>query len=89
MRPLAEIWRAANAGDVHPPGQYVLSSFFLNLTDSARWMMIGPLVFMYSGLTLFVAALLRGNALVGSSRALFAAVAFLHPQVLIWGSSIR
>ncbi|MBW2388073.1 MAG: hypothetical protein JRG89_06510 [Deltaproteobacteria bacterium] len=89
MRPFAEIWRAANAGDIHPPGQYVLSSFFLNLMGSARSMTLGPLVFIYIGLTSFVAALLRNNTLVGSSRTLFAVVAFLHPQILMWGGSIR
>ena len=52
-RPALDICRAANSSDVHPPGMFIVSRFFYLLTGSERWMTVGPLLFLYSGLFLF------------------------------------
>ncbi|MEZ4218920.1 MAG: hypothetical protein R3E88_20790 [Myxococcota bacterium] len=85
----ADLWREANAHDVHPPGQYALGRLFLGLAGSPRRAMLGPIALLYGSLALFVAALLREGELRGGARALFAAVAVLHPQVAMWGTSLR
>jgi len=87
--PLIEGWHLANAQDVHPPLQYAAGHVFLRAAGSARLAMLGPIAVLYAGTALFVAALLREEELRGGARTLFAAIGFLHPQMLMWGSSLR
>lgn len=88
-KPVAFIWNAANSSDFHPPGMYVLSHFFYELTQSVRWTTVGPLAVLYLGLAVFCAAALRHFAHDKAASVFFCAVALLHPQLLMWGNSIR
>lgn len=87
--PYAEIATRANSGDVHPPGQYWIGRFAFSLLQSPRWSALLPTALQLGGLVVFVSALLGGGALRGGARWLFAGVAFLHPQVMMWGTSLR
>jgi len=83
-----DVVRLANASDVHPPGMYLLTHFAFSLVPSFRWMNLIPLAVLYAGLAAFaltVAPLFRRT----SSRLLFLALATLHPQLLLWGTSFR
>ena len=88
LRSVQEIWNAANHADFHPPGMYVLSHFFYQLTQSIRWTTLGGLLFLYAGLLVFCRATLR--CFPDRTSALFyGLLLFLHPQVLMWGNSVR
>ncbi|HEV2691073.1 MAG TPA: hypothetical protein VGV35_21100, partial [Bryobacteraceae bacterium] len=88
-KPVAVIWQSANSSDFHPPGMYVLSHFFYSLTGSVRWTTLGPLAALYAGLLVFFLAT-RKHFLHDKAAALFfCALLFLHPQLLMWGNSIR
>ena len=89
QQPIIDIWRAANHTDVHPPGMYVLSHLFYELIPSERWMTIGPLAILYAGLGFFVYRC-RNLAAPGRLATItFFAAALLHPQILMWGNSVR
>lgn len=87
--PYAEITARANTGDVHPPGQYWIGRLAFSVLQSPRWSALLPTALQLGGLAVFVSALLGGGALRGGARWLFAGVAFLHPQVMMWGTSLR
>lgn len=89
LETLPTLWARANAGDVHPPGQYALGHLFLGLAGTPRWAGLGPLLICMLGIAIFVGTLLAGGVLRGAPALLFAGVAFLHPQILMWGSSLR
>jgi len=89
LLPIPELWARANAQDVHPPGVYVLPRLALLATGSVRASTAGAILFVAAGLLVFVGALLRGGTLSGRARLLFVGLAFLHPQVLMWGTSTR
>jgi len=85
---VSQIIKEANSGDVHPPGMYLLAHFAYQAIPSPRWMTLFTLLVLYAGLSVFaitVAPLfanLRG-------RACFLLLATLHPQLLMWGNTIR
>ncbi len=84
----ARIIATMNHADVHPPGMYVLAHLGYQVIPSARWVTLFPLLCLYGGLTVFVLAVLplfRGTA----TRLAFLLFAMLHPQLLMWGNSIR
>ena len=85
---VAQIVATINHTDVHPPGMYVLGHLGYRLVPSARWVTLFPLACLYAGLTVFVLAVapLFRN---GWTRGAFLLFATLHPQLLMWGNSIR
>ncbi len=86
--PTAQIIAMQNHTDVHPPGMYVLAHLGYNVIHSPRWVTIFPLLCLYTGLSVFVLAyapLFRSPA----ARFCFILLATLHPQLLMWGNSIR
>lgn len=88
LTPTARIIQTMNHTDVHPPGMYVLAHWGYAIVPSARWVTIFPLLCLYGGLTVFVLAvapLFRSPA----ARVCFLLLATLHPQLLMWGNSIR
>jgi len=78
----------ANSVDVHPPGMYLLTKFAYQAIPSARWMTIFVLLLLYAGLAfyLYTLAPLFPNT---PSRIGFLLLATLHPQLLMWGNTIR
>jgi hypothetical protein len=89
LKPVAGIWQSANSSDFHPPGMYVLSHFFYSLTGSVRWTTIGPLAVLYTGLLVFYLATRKHFIHDKAATLFFCALLFLHPQLLMWGNSIR
>jgi hypothetical protein len=89
LLPLPELWDLANNWDLHPPGMYALTRVTYLLVGSARWAALGGVLFSAVGIGVFVNALLRAGTLRGPAAAVFLAVACLHPQFLMWGSSMR
>jgi hypothetical protein len=86
--PTREIVRSINRTDVHPPGMYVLAHWGYGLIPSPRWVTLFPLLCLYAGLAVFVlrvAPLFRDRW----ARLCFLLLATLHPQLLMWGNSIR
>jgi hypothetical protein len=88
-KPVTEIWRMANESDFHPPGMYVLSHFFYTLTGSPRWTTLGPLAALYTGLLVFFGATCKHFEHDRVAALFYCALLFLHPQLLMWGNSIR
>ncbi|HYL74343.1 MAG TPA: hypothetical protein VEU96_09050 [Bryobacteraceae bacterium] len=88
-KPVAAIWQSANSSDFHPPGMYVLSHFFYSLTGSVRWTTLGPLAVLYTGLVVFFLATRKHFIRDKAAALFFCALLFLHPQLLMWGNSIR
>lgn len=88
-KPVAAIWQSANSSDFHPPGMYVLSHFFYSLTGSVRWTTLGPLAVLYTGLLVFFLATRKHFIHDNAAALFFCALLFLHPQLLMWGNSIR
>ena len=83
-----QIIATVNSQDVHPPGMYVLAHLGYQLIPSARWVTLFLLSVLYVGLAIFVlsfAPLFHDVA----SRLCFILFATLHPQLLMWGNSIR
>ncbi len=83
-----QIIHTANSVDVHPPGMYLLTHFAYELIPSPRWMTLFDLVFLYAGLTTFLFALTPLFPTLGT-RVCFLLLACLHPQLLMWGITIR
>ena len=85
---LPQVIHTANATDIHPPGMYVLMWNAYHLISSARWMNILPLLFLYAGLTIFC---LNFAPLFHTKVSLlcFLLLATLHPQLFMWGNTIR
>lgn len=88
-KPVAEIWQMANSSDFHPPGMYVLSHFFYTLTGSPRWTTLGPLAVLYMGLLVFYFGTRKHFSHDKAASLFYCALLFLHPQLLMWGNSIR
>jgi hypothetical protein len=83
-----QIIHAANSADVHPPGMYLLTHFAFEATPSPRWMTLWDVLLLYAGLATYlfaVAPLFTGTG----SRMCFLLLAALHPQLLMWGNTIR
>lgn len=86
--PTRQIIEYANSGDVHPPGMYVLAHLGYQVIASPRWVALFPLSCLYVGLGVFVLAvapLFRGAL----PRVCFLLFATFHPQLFMWGNSIR
>ncbi|WP_263377112.1 hypothetical protein [Granulicella aggregans] len=83
-----EIIHTANSGDIHPPGMYLLAHFAYEFNHSPRWMGLFPLFLLYIGLAIFVFAVIP---LLRTTREIigFLLIATLHPQLLMWGNTIR
>ena len=88
QKPLRELWHWANTRDMHPPGAYALDRYLLMLAGSARRLAALHLLVWSAGSLFFV---LSARRLLGGAwgRAGFAAVAFMHPLVLMRVSGIR
>ena len=87
-KPMAELVRWSNTQDIHPPGVYAMDRVILQAVNAPRVLGAVHLLMWWAGLLMFVMAARR---LLASARGqtLFAAIAFLHPQVLMWNSSLR
>jgi len=85
---VGQIIHIANTRDVHPPGMYLLGHFAYEAIPSPRWMTLFPLLVFYAGLAIFVFSM---TPLLTSTRArvCFLLLATLHPQLLMWGNTIR
>ena len=88
QRPLPDLWNWANTRDLHPPGIYVIDKLLLELVKSPRLLAAIHLFIWSAGCLSFV---LSARRLLGSTwgQAVFAAVAFMHPLVLMRVSGIR
>src|ERR1039458_1187485 len=53
---VSQIIKAANTGDVHPPGMYLLAHFAYQAIPSPRWMTLFTLLLLYAGLSVFAFA---------------------------------
>ena len=89
QRPLHELWDWANAHDMHPPGSYALDRFLLLMMAGSARRLAAIHLLIWSAGSLFFA--LSARRLLSSpwGRAGFAAVAFMHPLVLMRVSGIR
>jgi hypothetical protein len=87
-KPISVIWKLANASDFHPPGMYIASHFFYAVTHSERWTTLGGLITLYIGLLAFYRATAHHFSSL-SGRMLYSLLLFLHPQLLMWGNSVR
>jgi hypothetical protein len=87
-RSVAQIVHTANSADVHPPGMYLLAHFAYQAIPSPRWMTIFSLLALYAGLSVFVFAVAPLFATT-RARVCFLLLATLHPQLLMWGNTIR
>jgi hypothetical protein len=88
MKPFYAVIIEANATDIHPPGMYVISKIFYNLTRSERWMAIGPiLILQFALISFFIAT----KACFNHDRVVYLIYinVFFHPQIVMWGNSIR
>ncbi len=83
-----EIVKKINHTDVHPPGMYVLDHLSYVLLPSPRWVTLFPLCCLYAGLAVFV-FYVTPLFKTGSARFCFLLIATLHPQLVMWGNSIR
>jgi len=85
---VSQIIRAANTGDVHPPGMYLLAHFAYQAIPSPRWMTLFTLLLLYAGLSAFAFAVAPLISTV-RGRVCFLVLATLHPQLLMWGNTFR
>jgi hypothetical protein len=85
---IPQIIHTANSGDVHPPGMYLLDHFAYQAIPSPRWMTLFTLLVLYAGLWVFVFAIAPLFAAT-RGRVCFLLLATLHPQLLMWGNTIR
>ena len=83
-----QIIETANSADVHPPGMYLLAHFAYRLIPSPRWMTLFTLLVLYGGLSVFTFAMTPLFATI-RGRICFLLLATLHPQLLMWGNTIR
>lgn len=88
MKSFSMLWRDANAFDVHPPGAYVVARLGYLITGSERYAALLPLLVWIFGVAVFVRTF---QPVLSSAwgRILFALMAFLHPQCLMWSNTIR
>ncbi len=85
---LPQVVHVANSQDVHPPGMYVLTNLAYRVIPSPRWINLFSLLGLYAGLTTFLLAvtpLFRSRG----SQLCFVLLVSLHPQLLMWGNTIR
>jgi hypothetical protein len=87
-KPLRVLWAWGNTRDWHPPGAHALDRLLLLVVGSARGLAAVHLTIWSAGVLWFTLSARRLLA-SGWGRADFAALAFLHPQALMWNSSIR
>jgi hypothetical protein len=85
---VTQIVREANLADVHPPGMYLLAHFAFAAIPSPRWMTLIVVLLLYAGLGCFAFSL-TPLLLTLRERVCFLALATLHPQLLLWGVTIR
>ena len=88
QKPMVELWRWTIECGCHPPGALALDRLALLGLGSARGIAFVHLLFWLGCVTFFV---LRAGRLIDRpwARAGFAAVAFMHPQSLMWAGTIR
>src|SRR5258705_5509280 len=85
---MAELWRWSNTQDFHPPGAHAVDRLALLVVRSDRLLAALHLLIWSAGVLWFVLSARRFTA-SRWGQALFTAVSFMHPQALMWGSSIR
>ncbi len=88
LAPVREIIHYTATRDLHPPGMYLLAHFAYLILPSFRWMNLFPSLLVYAGLAVF---LLQVTPLFDHTRSRIALLllATLHPQLLMWGATIR
>jgi len=89
LMPLQKSCHMINSADVQPPGMYVIGHMFYALIGSERWMTLGPLCVLYTGILFFA---WRGLSCFDRNwkvSFVFIVMCLLHPQLLMWGNSIR
>jgi len=89
LNPFPQLLHLARTTDVHPPGMYLLSRIAFLLTGSERWMTVLPLLVLYAGLVVFA---YRVRPLLAQRPAAWitaVVLIFWHPQLLLWGNSVR
>jgi len=87
QKPLGELWRWTFDAGCHPPGALALDWLALQIL-APRGIAAVHLVVWFAAVGYFV---LRAQPLLGSAlgRGWFAALAFMHPQSLMWAGTIR
>ncbi len=83
-----QVIHVANSQDVHPPGMYLLTNLAYRALPSPRWITFFTLLILEAGLATFLFAvtpLFRSRG----SQLCFALLASLHPQLLMWGNTMR
>jgi hypothetical protein len=88
LAPVHTIIQYTATRDLHPPGMYLLSHFAYSILPSFRWLNLFPALLLYASLTVF---LLQVTPLFTRTRAQIGILllATLHPQLLMWGATIR
>ena len=88
LAPVHEIIQYTATRDLHPPGMYLLAHIAYLILPSFRWMNLFPDLLVYTGLAVF---LLQVTPLFDHSRSRIGLLllATLHPQLLMWGATIR
>jgi len=87
-RPFGEMVHWSNTRDIHPPGVYALDHAVLRVTGSDRLIGVLHLLLWLAGVLVFVRAA-AGFTATRFGLLVFTALAFLHPQALMWNSSLR
>lgn len=85
---ISAVWSYTNHTDIHPPGMYVLDKLALAVTGSYRWLAVLPTLVWFFGTWIFVASA-RNAFRTRWGAALFSAIAFMHPQILMWCTTLR
>src|SRR5882762_3760883 len=81
-----QIVALANAGDIHPPGQYVINKILLDLLGSWSW--ARPVTAAIAAMT--IVALWLSMAVQGAVHRAFAyLVICLNPSLLLWCTGLR
>ncbi len=83
-----QVVHTANSTDVHPPGMYLLTNLAYRAIPSPRWMTLFTLLLLDAGLAVYLFSLapLFPNR---GAQVCFLLLAALHPQLLMWGNTIR
>jgi len=89
--PFPKLWAHVNSPgsiDVHPVGMYAAGRVAYLVFGSPRWMPVLPLIIWFAGVIVFVVS---ARPLIRRPWALwvFAALAFMHPQALMWSPAFR
>jgi hypothetical protein len=88
LEPAREIIQYTATRDLHPPGMYLLAHFAYLILPSFRWMNLFPALLVYAGLAVFLMQVTprfdRTRTRIG-----LLLLATLHPQLLMWGATIR